>query len=421
MYGVNDPNFQEFYRGLREAQEVILKIKPDILVVPLRGAKPLHDFIQRLSAEDGRSSDMPEFIEVPLGEVSSSTGVKVGITADDTSTKVEVLRQHLIPCLKEKGVEKPVVCILDEVGSGGALLKNMGYAKEVLAEGYPNSLVVAVAVGDSNKRRQPFTHLRAKGFIHEIRLDDKYSHTSMLTMDRPELLVTLVRGEDGKVKVADEGEPIESARMGDALVALHRQSNLTPEISKSKLLKRLVKWRHGSIGISTPSRLREIMAGVWVSGIPRNQQQVEALKEMGFDTVISFEPLSRTMKKRFTDEKIQVIDLPIPDDGVPSRADTQLFLQIMQQERQAGKKTLLHCQNGVGRACTMATLHLLQTGTELKDIPAQNISKTSKSQREFLIQFAQEKKMREHMDVSTQQLEQDLRTQIRHKLQQKTR
>lgn len=58
------------------------------------------------------------------------------------------------------------MCIIDEVGSGGALVKNLKYVEEALADSFPDGKVVAIGIGNSSNRRGVFQSLRAKGVIH---------------------------------------------------------------------------------------------------------------------------------------------------------------------------------------------------------------------------------------------------------------
>lgn len=105
MLDIRDPRLKEFYRGLMQAQEFITRLNPDMLVVPLRGAKPLHVLVRRLAQADGKLDEMPPHVELPIGEVLSSEpdNAHMGVKAATSERKKELVREQLVPELESLG------------------------------------------------------------------------------------------------------------------------------------------------------------------------------------------------------------------------------------------------------------------------------------------------------------------------------
>ncbi|HHQ45353.1 MAG TPA: hypothetical protein ENN13_04370 [Candidatus Altiarchaeales archaeon] len=408
-----DPNLIEFYRGIRTAEELVIKLKPDIVVVPLRGAKPLNDYIRRLADADGRLDQTPAYVEIPLGEVSTDDGkTRMGVLADTQDVKKAVLKEYLLPKIKDLG-ERPLILVLDEVGSGGAIVKNIYLTQEVLQEAKPHGRVVAVGVGGAGRRRKIFTTLRAGGVLEEITLQDKFGKNSMITMDRPDILVALERGEDGQVRAVG-GESGASKELGDLILQVHAKHRYNPNLRHSKILKSVGRWRRECEDSQNPARLQQVTPMVWTSGMPHRPAHVETLAGLGINSIISFEKISNSMKNKLADAGIDVQEIPIADEEKPSAFQLKQFFDYMHLRKT--RKTLLQCRHGFGRSVTMAAALMLEVGEPFDKVAELGIERLSQSQRDFIMDFAKQR-MRERMDANARELEAGMRETLRKRLQ----
>ena len=61
------------------------------------------------------------------------------------------------------------------------------------------------------------------------------------------------------------------------------------------------------------------------------------------------ERTGRNLKSLYYQEGFQVIHLPIPDFGVPSKVDLEEVVKKTVEHAQVGKNILIHCHAGLGR------------------------------------------------------------------------
>lgn len=59
---------------------------------------------------------------------------------------------------------------------------------------------------------------------------------------------------------------------------------------------------------------------------------------------------------------VRRLNFPIPDLGIPSRAEMRLILDAIDQALAAGERVYVHCWGGVGRTGTVIGCHLVRGG-----------------------------------------------------------
>jgi len=102
----------------------------------------------------------------------------------------------------------------------------------------------------------------------------------------------------------------------------------------------------------------------------RARQRLISLLKNGFDSFVdlthpdeipSYAPL---LMQEATEFGLPVCyrRFPIGDYGLPSQEQMQAILVYLEQARQQGRKTYLHCQGGIGRTGTVVGCYLVQQG-----------------------------------------------------------
>lgn len=132
------------YEGLEQAYGIILSDKPDLIVVPLRGAEPLYRGIQAMADSDGLSSSLPPHVLLEVGEF---TGPHQGFDWDRENPKT--IKRKLGAALQKLGKEDPTVMLLDETQHGVVFARNFLHLKAYLAGEHPKARLKAIAVSDA--------------------------------------------------------------------------------------------------------------------------------------------------------------------------------------------------------------------------------------------------------------------------------
>ena len=123
------------------------------------------------------------------------------------------------------------------------------------------------------------------------------------------------------------------------------------------------------------------VAGPWpgqlfVSSRPRGgdwlKDEVAGWRNYGIDILISLLTEEEERELDLVDEASEAqkhglafVSYPIPDRGVPSNTSTMFgLLERIHQDLQQGKKVLVHCRQGIGRAGLIATSLLVLDGVD---------------------------------------------------------
>lgn len=105
------------------------------------------------------------------------------------------------------------------------------------------------------------------------------------------------------------------------------------------------------------------------------EDEVSALRDEGFETVVSMLTPEETKELGLTDESAIVLDqglrfcnYAIPDLGVPgSRESAREFLETLHRDLLAGRKIAVHCRGSIGRSGLVASSLLVLSGIDPVD------------------------------------------------------
>jgi hypothetical protein len=185
----------EYYEALHQAYLHVLEAKPDIIVVPLRGAEPLWRGIQLIASLERRSSELPRACFLRIGEIErgeSKHPYSFRVDQQQAET-VKRLSKSIKAVGKKEGLK---VLLLDEASRGGSVTKNMGLVKHALKRVAGGWEAKAVAVVESEKMRHPpFERMAGRGEITPVFL------RKIPTMDKKMFLLRLVRESAEKTRV----------------------------------------------------------------------------------------------------------------------------------------------------------------------------------------------------------------------------
>jgi len=99
------------------------------------------------------------------------------------------------------------------------------------------------------------------------------------------------------------------------------------------------------------------------------EDEIKGLKNLGYDLVVSFLERFEEIELELTDERnfceqngIEFISFPIADRSVPDYKDFYDLISNVYPKIINGKKTILHCRGGIGRAGITATSILIRHG-----------------------------------------------------------
>jgi protein-tyrosine phosphatase len=134
------------------------------------------------------------------------------------------------------------------------------------------------------------------------------------------------------------------------------------------------------------------------------EDEVRALKDEGFDVVVSFltgdeaEELGLLREAEvIRGSGLEFWNFPIPDLGVPASRETATkFLEKLHQLLLAGKKIAIHCRGSIGRSGLVASSMLVMSGLDSSQAFSQvsavrgfSAPETSE-QRDWVIALSQE-------------------------------
>ena len=100
------------------------------------------------------------------------------------------------------------------------------------------------------------------------------------------------------------------------------------------------------------------------------EDEVEAWKEIGVDTVVSLLTQSEAVELSLTKESdlvrrrgLTFINFPIPDYSVPgSQGATRQLVDELSEQLSQGNKVGIHCRQGIGRSSLVAACVLVTSG-----------------------------------------------------------
>jgi protein-tyrosine phosphatase len=99
------------------------------------------------------------------------------------------------------------------------------------------------------------------------------------------------------------------------------------------------------------------------------EDEIKGLKNLGYELVVSFLEKSEEIELQLTEERsfceqsdIEFVSFPIPDRGVPDDKEFLNLVSKLYQKIFQGKKAILHCWGGIGRAGITASSILIKHG-----------------------------------------------------------
>lgn len=197
-YPYSVEELESYYHSLYSAYRTILASKPDLVVVPLRGAEPLAKAVRLFATLERKSSQLPSFVYPRLGEQTIEEGTVVdrfsmakAKTISDRDRKRECSRvvDKAIKERKKRNGRRtdPIILVLDEVVQGGSITKTIGLLREAAATKGKSIITTAIAVSDSGREKSAeYRHLVSLGIIKE------YPVKRLFTVDSPTFLRPLI-------------------------------------------------------------------------------------------------------------------------------------------------------------------------------------------------------------------------------------
>jgi len=102
--------------------------------------------------------------------------------------------------------------------------------------------------------------------------------------------------------------------------------------------------------------------------------EIQGLKKLGYDLVVSFLEKFEEIELELTEERIlceqneiEFLSFPIPDRCVPDDKSFFDLVSNVYHKITEGKKAILHCRGGIGRAGITATSILIRHGLSGND------------------------------------------------------
>ena len=133
------------------------------------------------------------------------------------------------------------------------------------------------------------------------------------------------------------------------------------------------------------------------------EDEVEAWKKLGVDTVVSLLTRSEEVELSLTEESdlvrrsgITFINFPIPDYSVPrSQEATRQIVDELRDQVSRGNKVGIHCRQGIGRSSLVAACVLVALGessgnafSQIENARGVSVPDTTE-QRNWVVSFAQ--------------------------------
>ena len=98
------------------------------------------------------------------------------------------------------------------------------------------------------------------------------------------------------------------------------------------------------------------------------ENNVRTLEREGFQTIIDLREHGAGRElKRAEDRSIKYFNFPTPDNRAPRQRDLKLIVDRVSEAVASGRKVIIHCSEGRGRAPTVACAYLMSTGVRFSD------------------------------------------------------
>lgn len=142
----NEAEILSFYGAINGAYEEIKKVKPDIIVAPLRGAEPLIKSIRLVAGLEKASWAIPKVAYVKTGQFTADyvPGKKLVerveqrlVPAPTHGEKKKIIDSALAPHAEKLNKDNPHIMLLDEAMRGGSITESYEILREFLRERYP--------------------------------------------------------------------------------------------------------------------------------------------------------------------------------------------------------------------------------------------------------------------------------------------
>lgn len=191
---VHDSEWRGFFEALYTAYQKILKLRPDIIVVPLRGAEPLLRGIQLFASLERKSNMMPRACFLRIGEINKKESTHP-YSLDDEAQRGEV-DKRIIDAVKKIQKDNPSILLLDETVSGGSIAKNYAMVQRALSRYRSGAHLRSIAIAEVGRERfRGFNQLVAGGKIEPIFVQ------RLFTIDKENLLLELIRESRSSTRI----------------------------------------------------------------------------------------------------------------------------------------------------------------------------------------------------------------------------
>lgn len=95
---------------------------------------------------------------------------------------------------------------------------------------------------------------------------------------------------------------------------------------------------------------------------------IKELADMGVGAIVDLREEDRDDPELLAQHGIRFLHFPVPDTWSPSQAQLVHGTEWVLSQLAAGRKTLVHCKNGVGRSVVLACCVLIQQGQDLAGV-----------------------------------------------------
>lgn len=104
-----------------------------------------------------------------------------------------------------------------------------------------------------------------------------------------------------------------------------------------------------------------------VGGALRSDEQIQALPALGIGAVVDLRAESKDNVAELQRQSIHFLHLPTIDWHPPTQDDLDSGVGWVLDEMAQGRRTLVHCQHGVGRSVILAAAVLVKQGYTWQD------------------------------------------------------
>jgi hypothetical protein len=215
-YKVSEQAVLSFYKAICKAEYLVNSRKPNLLVGPLRGAEPIIESLKIIAGLEGH--EFPPVLYVETGSIDKvlEEGKILSPKPLRDEQKVQLVGQRLEPHVQDYG-KLLNLCLIDEVESGGSIVKNYDYINGALRIFYPSTdyNLEAIAICGPKDKCGRFKQLWEMGRITPLFVDD------LFTVDRTGYLSPLVRTGDNVQQKGAYPKDLKSGLYNE-VIKLHR-------------------------------------------------------------------------------------------------------------------------------------------------------------------------------------------------------